>query len=136
MYHQSLLFLEPLIAVTIFTIELLPHNRTLYKLCGRYNNSVPASDLGPAGRSARKFVTDTESRERNKIVNREEEQQSEHVIIDVACENEEAVGHYIFVRDDRKKVDYFTLCEVEAFKYNEGKTVIKQHATYGRIITC
>ena len=80
-------------------------------------------------------MTDTESRERNNIVEQEKDE-SEHVMIDVACENEEAVGHYIFVRDDRKKVDYFTLCEVEAFKYNEGKTVIKQHATYGRIITC
>ena len=38
--------------------------------------------------------------------------------IDVSCENQDAVGHYIFIRDDRKKEDYFKICEVEVFSFN------------------
>ena len=99
---------EPLIAVTVFTIELLPHNRTVYRLCGRYNNTSSGS-----GREARRFVTDTDSR-------MELGRREEAVTVMVECDNREAVGHFIFIRDDRKKEDYFTICEVEVFALNSN----------------
>ena len=73
---------EPLIAVTVFTIELLPHNRTVYRLCGRYNNTNSGS-----GREARRFVTDTDSR--MELGSREET-----LTVMVECENRELVTLY------------------------------------------
>ena len=34
-------FSENLQALTVFIIETLPNNRTVYKTCGHYNNSLP-----------------------------------------------------------------------------------------------
>ena len=117
---------EPLIAVTVFTIELLPHNRTVYRLCGRYNNTNSNSG---SGREARRFVTDTDSR-------MELGRGEETLTVMVECENREAVGHFIFIRDDRKKEDYFTICEVEVFALNtdpDGESIFWKEDAFGSI---
>ena len=81
-------------------------------MCGRYERSV--------AREPRHFVTDDESRVTNKIQHDDgRENDSEIVTIDVTCDNNDAVGHHIFVRDDRKKADYFKVCEVEVFAEDE-----------------
>ena len=120
------MFAEPLLALTVFTIELLPNNRTLYKPCGRYNNSNQAR----SSRVGRNFlptviVTDednTESERRNVNQDNEEidvgnriEKNKEDLTVEVDCDNDDTSGHYVFVRDDRKKNEFFTLCEVEVF---------------------
>ena len=113
---------DPLIAVTVFTIELLPHNRTVYRLCGRYNNTNN-------GREARRFVTDTDSR-------MELGRGEETLTVMVECENREAVGHFIFIRDDRKKEDYFTICEVEVFALKtdpDGELIFWKEDAFGSI---
>ena len=46
----------------------------------------------------------------------------EDVIIEVHCDNDDASGHYVFVRDDRKKNEFFSLCEVEVFSDNKKCT--------------
>jgi len=117
---------EPLLALTVFTIELLPNNRTLYKPCGRYNNS----NQGRTNRVGRNFlptllVTDednTESARNNANQDAEEidvvnkvEKNKEDLTVEVHCDNDDTSGHYVFVRDDRKKNEFFTLCEVEVF---------------------
>ena len=38
---MQLTFLENLEAFTVFTMETLSSNRTVYKLCGHHNNSLP-----------------------------------------------------------------------------------------------
>ena len=101
---------DPLVAVTIFTIEILPHNRTLYKLCGRYNNTKRVRQPKQLPRPM--FVTDTE----NTVTTGEDD--SDDLVVDVRCDGQDAVGHYIFIRDDRKKEDYFRICEVEVFQFD------------------
>ena len=97
-----------MIAVTVFIIEISPQNKTFYNLCGRFERSV--------AREPRYFVTDDESRVNNRIrLEDDTDNDSEIVTIDVSCDNKDAVGHQIFVRDDRKKEDYFKVCEVEVF---------------------
>ena len=49
---------------------------------------------------------------------------SDDLVVDVSCDSEDARGHYIFIRDDRKKVDYFTICEVEVFEFDKKGTQI------------
>ena len=105
-------------------IEMLPGNLTHYNLCGRYNNSGFTSQQSDVyNRSPRKFVTDTENQS---LVSRSSTSSLHHDddadTIDVSCENQDAVGHYIFIRDDRKKEDYFKICEVEVFSFkNQGE---------------
>lgn len=41
MRKDPVLFSENLQALTVFIIETLPNNRTVYKTCGHYNNSLP-----------------------------------------------------------------------------------------------
>jgi len=100
---------EPRIAVTVFTIEMLPNNRTLYKLCGRFNNM----ETRFSAREPRILVTDDESRSSNDI---QPHLGPDVMSADVVCENEEAEGHYIFIRDDRKKLELFSICELEVFQ--------------------
>ena len=112
-------FVEPLVAVTIFTIEMLPGNRTLYKMCGRYN----FTNSGPGGgqeREPRRFVTDSENQISDISSLRHRDTPGEQITLEVACENQDAVGHFIFIRDDRKKEDYFKVCEVEVFSHSQG----------------
>ena len=106
---------DPLVAVTIFTIEMLPHNRTLYKLCGRYNNTNTVRQPKEIPRTV--FVTDTEN---TRMVDDDDqvEDDSDDLIVDIGCDGQDAVGHYIFIRDDRKKEDYFSICDVEVFQFD------------------
>ena len=97
-------------------IEMLPGNLTHYNLCGRYNNSGVTSPL--YNRSPRKFVTDTENQSLMSRSSSSLRHDDDADTIDVSCENQDAVGHYIFIRDDRKKEDYFKICEVEVFSFN------------------
>jgi len=120
---------EPLLALTIFTIELLPNNRTLYKPCGRYNNSYHTR----SPRVGRNFlptlvVTDesidqweraTDNHDKEEIDKEEIEKHKEDLTVEVHCDNDDTSGHYVFVRDDRKKNEYFTLCEVEVFSIEQ-----------------
>ena len=46
---------------------------------------------------------------------KEIEKHKEDLAVEVHCDNEDTSGHYVFVRDDRKKNEFFTLCEVEVF---------------------
>ena len=114
----------------MFTIELLPNNRTLYKPCGKYNNSYQARTT----RVGRNFlptllVTDDDNKDAGKnnenqaveeidVVNKMEKNK-EDITVDVHCDNDDTSGHYVFVRDDRKKNEFFTLCEVEIFSDEE-----------------
>ena len=97
--------------MTVFTIEMLPQNRTLYKLCGRYNNTNRARQPKEIARTM--FVTDTENTLRTA------EDDSDDLIVDIQCDSQDAVGHYIFVRDDRKHKDYFSICDVEVFQFDK-----------------
>ena len=108
---------EPLIAVTIFTIEMLPGNRTLYRMCGRYNYTNSGSGDGQ-GREPRRFVTDSESQVTASSLRHRDKQ--EQITLEVVCENRDAAGHFIFIRDDRKKEDVFKVCEVEVFSHSQG----------------
>jgi len=72
---------EPRIAVTVFTIEMLPNNRTLYKLCGRFNNMETRFSV----REPRILVTDDESRSSNDI---QPQLGPDVMSADVVCENE------------------------------------------------
>lgn len=110
-------FVEPLIAVTIFTIEMLPGNRTLYRMCGRYNYTNSGSVDGQ-GREPRRFVTDSESQDQASSLRHRDKQ--EQITLEVSCENRDAAGHFIFIRDDRKKEDVFKVCEVEVFSHSQG----------------
>ena len=110
-------FVEPLIAVTIFTIEMLPGNRTLYRMCGRYNYTNSGSGDGQ-GREPRRFVTDSESQDQASSLRHRDKQ--EQITLEVECENRDAAGHFIFIRDDRKKEDVFKVCEVEVFSHSQG----------------
>ena len=110
-------FVEPLIAVTIFTIEMLPGNRTLYRMCGRYNYTNSGSGDGQ-GREPRRFVTDSESQDQASSLHHRDKQ--EQITLEVSCENRDAAGHFIFIRDDRKKEDVFKVCEVEVFSHSQG----------------
>ena len=106
---------DPLVAVTIFTIEILAHNRTLYKLCGRYNYTNTIRQ--PKEMASSMFVTDTE----NTMAADEQaeaKEDSDDLVVDVRCDGQDAVGHYIFIRDDRKKEDYFRICDVEVFQFD------------------
>ena len=96
--------------MTVFTIEMLPQNRTLYKLCGRYNNTNRPRQPKEIARTV--FVTDTENTLRTP------EDDSDDLIVDIQCDGRDAVGHYIFVRDDRKNKDYFSICDVEVFQFD------------------
>ena len=105
-------------ALTIFTIEMLPHNRTLYKLCGRYNYTSRAT--GPSLGEGKMFVTDSQNSGSD-----QDQTDSEELVVDVTCDSQDAKGHYIFIRDDRKKVDYFRICEVEVFEFDKrGNAVV------------
>ena len=104
---------DPLVAVTVFTIELLPSNRTLYKLCGRFNNSAGA------GRAGRHLLTVTD---RQSTAPRPAPtppppapQPEQNMRVEVQCGDNEAFGHFVFIRDDRKKEETFRVCEVEVF---------------------
>ena len=109
--------------MTVFMIELLPNNRTLYKPCGRYNNSYAHRST----RVGRNFlptlvVTDEDNKDDNDNKAVEEidavnkiEKNKEDLTVDVHCDNDDTSGHYVFVRDDRKKTEFFSLCEVEVF---------------------
>lgn len=112
-------FVEPLVAVTIFTIEMLPGNRTLYKMCGRYNYTNSGPGGGPE-REPRRFVTDSENQISDVSSLRHRDAPGEQITLEVACENQDAVGHFIFIRDDRKKEDFFKVCEVEVFSHSQG----------------
>ena len=103
--------------MTIFTIEMLPGNRTLYKMCGRYNYTNSGSG-GGQGREPRRFVTDAESQAPASSLRHRDE--PEQITLEVACENQDAAGHFIFIRDDRKKEDVFKVCEVEVFSHSQG----------------
>ena len=81
-------------------------------------------------------VTDednTESARRNVNQDNEEidvgnriEKNKEDLTVEVDCDNDDTSGHYVFVRDDRKKNEFFTLCEVEVFSdENECKFQVK-----------
>ena len=112
---------DPLVAVTIFTIEMLPHNRTLYKLCGRYNYTNRVRQPKEIPTSI--FVTDTEN-----TMTAEAEDDSDDLVVDVHCDGQDAVGHYIFIRDDRKKEDYFSICDVEVFQFDRrGQSVLRDN---------
>ena len=107
----------------MFTIELLPNNRTLYKPCGRYNNSyTPRTSRVGRNFQPTLVVTDDDNKDNNENKAVEEidavnkiEKNKEDLTVDVHCDNEDTSGHYVFVRDDRKKNEYFSLCEVEVF---------------------
>ena len=50
------------------------------------------------------------------------EEDSDDLVVDVQCDGQDAVGHFIFIRDDRKNKDYFNICEVEVFQFDrEGQ---------------
>lgn len=101
-------------ALTIFTIEMLPNNRTLYKLCGRFNFTSRPSQ--PSKRTM--FVTDSQNTDSD-----QDQADSDDLVVDVTCDSQDAKGHYIFIRDDRKNVDYFSICEVEVFDLDKrGKS--------------
>ena len=57
------------------------------------------------------IVTDTE----NTLTTEED---SDDLVVDIHCDDQDAVGHYIFVRDDRKNKDYFSICDVEVFQFD------------------
>ena len=63
------------------------------------------------------FVTDTENT-MTADDQAEEEEDSDDLVVDVLCDGQDAVGHYIFIRDDRKKEDYFSICDVEVFQFD------------------
>ena len=104
--------------MTIFSIEMLPGNRTLYRMCGRYNYTNPGPGLKT--REPRRFVTDTENQIPTSSLRHDDDKQVGEVTIEVPCENEDAAGHFIFIRDDRKKEDFFKVCEVEVFSHSQG----------------
>ena len=67
------------------------------------------------------YVTDSQ----NTVQHSDKDQtDSDDLVVDVSCDSEDARGHYIFIRDDRKKVDYFTICEVEVFEFDKKGTQI------------
>ena len=67
------------------------------------------------------FVTDSQNTAQHSD---EDQSDSDDLVVDVSCDSEDARGHYIFIRDDRKKVDYFTICEVEVFEFDKKGTQI------------
>ncbi len=105
--------------MTIFTIEMLPGNRTLYKMCGRYNYTNSGSGGGGQGREPRRFVTDAENQVPASSL-RHPDTPGDQITLEVVCENRDAAGHFIFIRDDRKKEDVFKVCEVEVFSHSQG----------------
>ena len=66
------------------------------------------------------YVTDSQ----NTAQSDKDQTDSDDLVVDVSCDSEDARGHYIFIRDDRKKVDYFTICEVEVFEFDKKGTQI------------
>ena len=91
---------------------MLPHNRTLYKLCGRYNYTSRVRQPKEAPTTV--FVTDSQT------TGEFTDDDSDDLVVDVSCDSQDARGHYIFIRDDRKKEDYFSICEVEVFAHDNG----------------
>ena len=67
------------------------------------------------------YVTDSQNTAHNSD---RDQTDSDDLVVDVSCDSEDARGHYIFIRDDRKKVDYFTICEVEVFEFDKKGTQI------------
>ena len=66
-----------------------------------------------------------------------DEEDDDTVAVQIDCENQNTVGNTIFVRDDRKKNEFFHVCEVEVFAWDEdqecgdpelalGSTLIKE----------
>ena len=104
--------------MTIFTIEMLPGNRTLYKMCGRYNYTNSESGGRGQAREPRRFITDAENQTPASSLRHPDK--PEQITLEVACENQDAAGHFIFIRDDRKKEDVFKVCEVEVFSHSQG----------------
>ena len=41
------------------------------------------------------------------------------------------VGEYVFIRDNRRDLDYFTLCEVEVFAFRGGSLAFREAAAGG-----
>ena len=94
-------------------INILNTEYALY----RYNYTTMARQ--PKQRTM--YVTDSQNTAQNSD---RDQTDSDDLVVDVSCDSEDARGHYIFIRDDRKKVDYFTICEVEVFEFDKKGTQI------------
>ena len=65
-----------------------------------------------------------------------DEEDDDTVAVQIDCENQNTVGNTIFVRDDRKKNEFFHVCEVEVFALNtdpDGESIFWKEDAFGSI---